>query len=108
MSSWISSPVVHSYHTFDIVPPSDPGTPPMIVVTGVDSDIEQQDGAVDLEAHDQPPAYSHTPPEITLLDSRPVFAYIRGPQHIVLLTMGVISVLVVGFMFVYWDTLDRV
>jgi hypothetical protein len=37
----------------------------MIVVTGVDSDIEQQDGAVDLEANDQPPAYSRAPPEIT-------------------------------------------
>lgn len=73
----------------------------MIVITGVDSDIEQQDGAVDLEANDQPLAYGRASPEITSLDSRPVFAYVCGPQHIVLLTMGIISVLVIGFMFVY-------
>jgi hypothetical protein len=85
------------------------------VVTGIenaiaDDQIEQHDGAldVDLEANDPPPPYCRISSNIALMSSCVLPEYICGPHHIVLLTMGIASILVVGFMFVYWDTFDRV
>jgi len=107
------TPIVHSYHTFDVAPPTGPGAPAPLVVAGVENadahgDIEQQDGALDLEANDPPPLYRRTCPEITLLGSRLLPLYVCSCRHILMWTMGITSVLVIGFMFVYWDTLDRV
>ena len=82
---------------------------------GADEETEQQDGAVDLEAQTAPPPPPPPPPslrrtssEITLPGSRLLLGEVCGRSHVVLIMMGVTSALVVGFVFVYWDTADRV
>jgi len=79
---------------------------------GADGEVEQQDGAVDLEAQPAPPPPPPSPrrnsSDDTLPGSRPPLGEVCGRYHVVLIMMGITSALVVSFMFVYWDAVDRV
>jgi hypothetical protein len=84
---------------------------------GADGEVEQQGGPLDLEAQNvpplpppppPPPSHSRTSSEITLPGSRLLLGEVCGPNHIFLIAMAIASALFFGFMFVYWDAVDRV